>query len=262
MIRLPPKVQRGQRILATDWNKIREGLQAALNMRGGKGISIKVDPGGIVISLAKNGKKWRDPCIFVRAWNVGEETAFPLEVGMLTWPWQLQTGTPPEYTGQPLVSPGTNDGDITRYFTDRVVEARRPLDSCFGRFGIWIEKVDPGDTGMMLVSGICIAYLTRSGVTQDNYELADRADTLAGSPFLQLSELGAAQVLWYDDGYSEGDPYPAIVKIDSRNTMGTGIQEDGSNTNRGVAEVLVFDSSVVLSYDDEKAGIVRVERVP
>lgn len=255
------QVNPGEPVRAPDYNAIASAVRTMLNMSGARGISVRVNAGGITVSNQIQKLHFREPAQYCTAANVGGERLNPCSAVMLTWPAYLDGNdqaaySNPQYPGQPF------SGEAT-YRTNRVVEIRKPLDWCFGRFGITAGVIKAGETGPVFVSGVCIAQVARKfGVTkqsEDRVKKPDRADTVRAETYLQLSEVGAAQVLWILDApYGTLDETPAVIRFDSRNTTGVGTREAGKKENKGVGEVFEFDPTVELS--ETYPGVIRIDK--
>ncbi|MBN2712616.1 MAG: hypothetical protein JXR97_09345 [Planctomycetes bacterium] len=113
---------------------------------------------------------------------------------------------------------------------------------------------------MVYHSGVCLCNIARKhDVYKNGSRYPDRADTVKGETYLQLSEVGAAQVLWIYGAPNEvTEPVPAVIRFEARNTTAVGVWEDGNRDNRGLSEVLEFDDTVTI--ESIYPGVIKLDK--
>ena len=246
--------ERGDSLLAVDWNDLSNRASAMMKGASGQGVKVSVGPGGISI-MGTELLEFHEPAIVANAYNAGISDLEPFDICQITLPVQLQSQTP-DNTGSPL--------DKVFQKTQRVVEITKPLDWCFGRFGVCAQSIPQEKVGRIWITGAVFCLVSRLfDVYGESYQYRkpDRADTVRGETYLQASELGAAQILWIFEPLNPvWTTRPAIIRFDSRNTSGIGIYEYGNMDNGGVAEVLEFNEKVTVTKKAD--GVVLLEITP
>jgi hypothetical protein len=244
--------QTGDRITAEEWNNIGESATAMSRAASGGGVNLRVGPDGITIR-GRQVIHFREPAIVMDGYNVGSVKLNPFDVAQLAWPMQLQDAGD-FYDGNPL--------DERFHQTQRIAEVLVPEDHFFGRFCVAAAEIAPQKAGPVWVSGVCLCRIARAhGLYSASqfYKKPDRADTVKGEKYLQVCDIGAAQILWIMEPLSgETGPVPAVIRFDHRNTSGIGISQMGDSYKRGVVEVMEFDDSVTIT--ELAPGVVKVER--
>jgi len=260
----PRRLPRNTALTTRDFNAVAAAARRAFKMTGGHGMAVTNDESGITIATSTQRVVLQEPAQVVLAKNIGTVGLNVLDVVQIAEPIQLQDGAPQWYEGTPLDKP---------YVLDRrVLEAYKPTDTAFGRFGVCAQAIapavtvgdnqHPGRIGKVWVAGVCLCRLDRSGEWHNNprFKTADRADTRAGQTYLQLSTLGAAQVLWVWNPMYPGNaeaPRLAAIRFDSRNTDGVGSEYMTNRINAGTMEVINFSGSATVTKLRE--AIVKVE---
>lgn len=251
---VPKHKAKGDPLYAEEWNNLTDYATALARGTSGRGVNLTVDPNGVTI---RGEKVWtlREPATLAFGLNVGTVDLEPFDACAITEPVQVQADPPP-HEGQPLregIAHGT-----------RVLEVYRPTETSFGRFGICAERIPTDTIGRLWVAGICPAMIARyyeMYAASQYLRKPDRADTMMDAGYLQICEVGAAQVLWVNYPVSAIEsPALSVIRFDSRNTNGVGIMETGNENQDGVVEVLRFTNSVVIS--EIVSGVIRVDMGP
>lgn len=253
----PGDVNKGDPISARAFNMHNAASRMIFNLSSsGKNVSVLTTPNGVTIS-GDQSYTWTQPAQLCDGLNVTNEEIKRGTVVALTWPIQLQDPlTQTLYWGSPQWGKGARQRKRT------VAEIRPPLDNGFGRFGIVGNDTRPHTVGPVYVAGICGCWIKLEYdqyVRSLKYRKPDRADTVSGKSYLEICELGAAQVLWIDDPLTRHDDCKlCVIRFDSRNTNGIGISEERNPKNDGVAEVIQFSNTVTLT--ELKSGIIQLDK--
>lgn len=242
-----PRVSRksaGKELTSADWNAVADYVNAVANSRGGAGIKMFVGPGGF--SMAKSGgRTFHFPAVPIFCSNIGTVNLKPLDAIAFTEPLNRQ-GTTPDYVGSFL--------NEDMMLTTPDLQGKTPWAPGFGRFGIVVNFIEVGFSGLVWVAGVVPCWLhypaeyTENFSTTGNemFDRPDRADTMPGQTYLQASEVGAAQILWMADPLNAtNDTRLALVRLAARNTDGIGIADyDSTPYNSGISEVVYFPSGI------------------
>jgi len=232
----------GEGITAVEFNTLADAANAVLGAKGKHGIKVDVSSAGLTVSSEHRSWEFHEPAVLADCMNVDPTaTIGPLDVVQLTWPADLQTG-PDYYTGQPL----------EEYMSPRILEARTPIATAYGRFGVMAERAEVGEVAKCWIGGVCLVMMAEA---TDPNERASRADTVEGELSLRPCALGAAQILWHDT-----DEGVAVVRITTRLTTCVGLRTEGADT-WGLGEVLVLKSTgggAGLTVEQVEPGVVRI----
>ncbi len=257
----PRRLPASRSLTTGDFNAVAAAARRAFKLTGGAGMSVTNDESGITIQTSTQRVILQEPAQVVLAKNIGTVGLNVLDVVQIAEPIQLQDGSPQWYEGTPIDKP---------YVLDRrVLEVYKPTDTSFGRFAVCAQALapavgggspHPGRIGKVWVSGVCLCRLNRSGEWHNNprFKTRDRADTRAGKTYLQLSSVGAAQVLWVWNPMYPGRAETArlaAIRFDSRNTDGVGVEYLTNRINAGTAEVIHFSGASTVRL---REAIVRV----
>jgi len=257
----PRRLPRNTALTTRDFNAVAAAARRAFKLTGGRGMAVTNDESGITIATSTHRIILQEPAQVALAKNIGTVGLNVLDVVQIAEPIQLQDGAPAWNTGTPIDKP---------YVLDRrVLEVYKPTDTSFGRFAVCAQSMaaavgggtpHPGRIGKVWVAGVCLCRLDRSGEWHNNprFKTRDRADTRAGQTYLQLSSLGAAQVLWVWNPMYPGNaeaPRLAAIRFASRNTDGVGTEYLTNRINAGTAEVFHFSGATVTRL---REAIVRV----
>ncbi len=250
-----PQITKGEGITARFLTTVAERATGLFNSFGGGGIKMDVSAGGLSI-LGKQVLSFRQPGTIAEWENVDSAAFAPFDVVQLTEPIQVQSVADDALkTGTPL-----KDEDV---MDQSVLQATVPRDWSFGRFGICLDAMEPGEIGRGWLSGVTFCKVARAnGVYAESRYIKkpDRADTVRGETYLQMSEVGAAEVLWIMEPLNpDPGPRPAIVRFGQRNTSGIGLYQWGNDFNGGICEVMELDSSVTVTR--KAPGVVRLDLV-
>ncbi len=251
----PEVIKKGDPITARFLNEVAHQASGLFNSFGGGGINLDVSSGGISI-LGKQILSFRQPGILAEWENIDSVDFEPFDVVQLTEPIQIQTVDDADLkTGTPL------NEDAVRSFS--ILQATVPRDWCMGRFGICLDAIAQGKVGRGWLSGVTFCKVAREhGVYAESRYIKkpDRADTVRGQTYLQMSEVGAAEVLWILEPLNpDFGPRPAIIRFGQRNTSGIGLYEWGNDFNGGICEVMELDSAVTVTQ--KAPGVVRLDLV-
>ncbi len=257
-VSLPPSTS----LTTSDFNAVASAARRAFKLTGGHGMAVTNDASGITVATSTRRIVLAEPAQVALAKNIGTVGLNVLDVVQIAEPIQLQDGSPQWYEGTPIDKP---------YVLDRrVLEVYKPTDTSFGRFAVCAQAIapavtvgdnqHPGRIGKVWISGVCLCRLDRSGEWHNNpkFKTRDRADTRAGRTYLQLSSVGAAQVLWVWNPMYPGNaeaPRLAAIRFDSRNTDGVGMEYLTNRINAGTGEVIHFSSGTTVRL---REAIVRV----
>ena len=232
----------GEGITAVEFNTLADSANAVLGAKGKHGIKVDVSSAGLTVSSEGRSWKFAEPAVLADVMNVDPSAVLgPMDAVQLTWPADLQAG-PDYYNGQPL----------TEYMSPRILEARTPIATAYGRFGVMAERVEVGEVGRCWIGGVCICFMLD---VSDPNERASRADTVEGLLSLRPCALGAAQILWHDT-----DEGVAVVRMTTRLTTCVGIRAEGG-VSWGLAEVLILKSTgggADLTVEQVEPGVVRI----
>ena len=202
--------------------------------------------GGLTISADDQTWSFREPGVLADVMNVDPASDLePFDAVQLTWPAHLQAGQPTVFDGQPL----------TEYEGPRILEARTPIASAYGRFGILAEPIAQGDVGKAWIAGVCLVNMLDPSSANPQ---VDRADTVEGQRKLRPCGLGAAQILWHDTTNNVG-----VVRLTTRLTTCVGLRNEGESA-WGLGEVLVIkstDGTADITITQVEPGVVRLEVV-
>ncbi len=250
---LPSVIEKGDAITGKFLTEISERATGLFNSWGGGGINLDVSAGGLSIR-GKTVLSVRQPGMIAEWENIDSVAFEPFDVVQLTEPIQVQTVEDDDLkTGTPV------DEEAVMNFS--ILQATVPRDWHFGRFGICLDAMEPGEIGRGWLSGVTFCKIARANevYSESRYiKKPDRADTVRGETYLQLSEIGAAEVLWIMEPLNpEPGPRPAIVRFGQRNTSGIGLYQWGNDFNGGVCEVMELDSSVTVTQ--KAPGVVRLD---
>ncbi len=215
------------------------------NIAGAGGINVQQHPGGIIIQTAQELFVLEEPAQVMLAKNIGTDDLNVFDAAHITEPIQLQDTS----GGEAAIDDGTPI-DGPHLFTQRIMEVKQPTETSFGRFGICAESLVDGEIGEIWVAGVCLCRLLRTGEWDPRpfQKTADRADTRQDAPQLQLCSVGAAQVLWVFRPLWPNRPRQerlAIIRFDSRDTDGVGMESFMRPINAGTGEVIQFNTATV-----------------
>ena len=233
----------GETFTAVDYNKLAAAASAFWNTQGKHGVNVDITPAGMTINGPQGEWQFNEPAVLADVLNVDPDAVLgPYDAVQLTWPEDLQTGEQTHYDGQPL----------EEYMSPRILEARTPIATAYGRFGICAERIEQGEVGKVWIGGVC---LCRMVAATDSDERASRADTVEGALELRPCALGAAQILWHDT-----DDEAAVIRITTRLTTCVGLRNSGE-TLWGLGEVLVLKTTAggaALTVEQVEPGVVRI----
>lgn len=238
----PLTIKRGDPITASWLQEVSDRATGLFKSYSGSDIKIDVSAGGISI-MGKRVLSYNQPGVIAEWENIDSVDFEPFDVVQLTEPIQVQSASNADMkVGTPM------NEDTTETFS--ILQATIPRDYHFGRFGICLDAIGQGEVGRGWLSGVTFCKVARlHGVYAESRYIKkpDRADTVRGQTYLQMSHVGAAQVLWIMEPLNpEWDARPAIVSFDHRNTTGIGLYEWGNDFNGGIAEVLEFNDAVTI----------------
>lgn len=239
----------GERMTLLDFNRLSEAANTILRGMGGSGVAVNVTSSGLTVSSALDQFNFVEPSFYVDAHNIGTSDLDFFDVVQITEPLWLQSGTDLN-EGQPFDDP--------YHLSNRCIEIKKPVDTGFGRFAVCMSKIDADNYGPVCFGGICLVKISRAGFTLSSYldRGPDRAHVRGGRTYLQLSEVGSAQVLWMFsvlDPVAFNIPDLSLIRFDHRNTDGVAVSQQGG-VRSGVAEVLIFES--VFQYTK---GVVTIQ---
>ena len=178
---LPSDKQRGDAILAADFNLQTDALRQIAGLRAGRGQGVTQNPAGRTIYPTGSETAYL-PAIPGEALNTGVNTLEAYRPAGIVLPpdGQVYSGAFP-------------DSDRISRVVLRVIDPQEePATDFQSYFVICAEPIAPGQSGRVWILGFCMAYAIVDDASHDSLSLE------SGNNYLTSAGNGASRLVWYD----------------------------------------------------------------